>query len=138
MSFALPAATPSDAQAQGVLTDLRYRNESGEAAIPVTGAIFVRRVMPTSGRIVGATGYLDTGGGGASTVDVLLNGATVLTAVVTFTGANAEAILGVLDTTHAAWDGTGIRFNSGDILTYHITLAQAGALNLNMEARLFF
>lgn len=141
MSHASTFANPSDAAAQGILNDLRYRPYVVREETPVANRVerVMRALVP--GRIVGAESWIRTGGGNVTTADVRVNGATVLAAVMSHDGAtDAELIEAGLKTDHADYDATDkvIKFDAGDVISVVWTALGAGAAGGQVQVNVQF
>lgn len=123
---------PSDAAAAGLYDDARVREFTFSLGTIATGLLPARHYMPTSGRILSIKGIRRTKGtDNATTVAVLLNGTTVLDAVMSFATADDNNLVvdGVLDPDHAGYEAVekSIKFNTGDYLECNVVAKEDDA-----------
>lgn len=131
-----PNASPSQLEAEGALHSMRRRTEHFEKEGSLAISTLVKRYnVRRDGWLEGAAALRRTkaaggGEGGATTVNVKLNGSTVLAAVMSLAYADGDNLrkIAALKTDHAAYDATHqmIKLAVGDYFDVTIDAIEAG------------
>jgi len=132
MSQSLLHQRPSDAAANDLLADARVRELTFSLGTIATGLMAARHYMPVSGRILSIKGIRRVAGDdNATTVDIKLNGTSVLDAVMSFAQASGANVVvdGVLDADHASYEAVegSVAFNTADYLECNVAAKEGGA-----------
>lgn len=131
-----PHLSPSEQTASDALYYARHTLVEFHLSGALSAAVLQKRVyFPCTGRIMAVRSFRRTaasgdGAAGSTDVDVNLNGTSILAATKMEheqSGGNNSAVVGVMDTEHAAWDGHGIVVGPTDYLEVQVDAIEAGA-----------
>lgn len=140
MSNLLPI-NPRPSDAAGVdLPQLNRRGALNFDQVAIATGFLGRQYVTAPGRITGVRMFRRTAGdtGGTTTVDVLVNGTSILDSTQDFAQASGDGLSATpaLDTSHANYvaDGGGIEVGAGDYVEVQVTAAEtASAAGLDVQ-----